>query len=128
MFPSTKKIQTIAYSGTFGIMENPGLVWGPQRLLPMLEWIPGYRREWLTGRLCGQRALGSDGAGRLELRRHCWGAPAYPPLHNCAGGDRLRGPTEFSQTRFERFQRGGAPLSLGLLRLRLEATRAPQSR
>src|SRR3954471_7701308 len=98
MFPSTKKIQTIAYSGTFGIVANPGLVWVPQRLLPMLEWIPGYRREWLTGRLCGHRALGSDGAGRLELRRHCWGAPAYPPLHKCAGGDRLRGPTEFSQS------------------------------
>ena len=27
------------------IMTNPGLVSIPQRLLPMLEWIPGYRRE-----------------------------------------------------------------------------------
>ena len=28
-------------------MANPGLVSVPQRLLPMPEWIPGYRREWL---------------------------------------------------------------------------------
>ena len=56
-----------------------------------------------AGRLCRHGALGSDGAGRLGLRRHCWGAPDYGPLHNCAGVDRLRGPTEFSQSRFERF-------------------------
>jgi high affinity sulfate transporter 1 len=28
-------------------MANPGLVSMPQRFLPMLNWIPGYRREWL---------------------------------------------------------------------------------
>src|SRR3954468_6063307 len=28
-------------------MANPGLVSVPQRFLPMLNWIPGYRREWL---------------------------------------------------------------------------------
>jgi high affinity sulfate transporter 1 len=28
-------------------MANSGLASVPQRLLPMLEWIPGYRREWL---------------------------------------------------------------------------------
>src|SRR3954466_8683503 len=57
MFPSTKKIQTIAYSGTFGIVANPGLVWVPQRLLPMLEWIPGYRREWLMPAVFAGTAL-----------------------------------------------------------------------
>src|SRR3954470_1319285 len=28
-------------------MANSGLVSMPQRFLPMLNWIPGYRREWL---------------------------------------------------------------------------------
>jgi sulfate permease, SulP family len=28
-------------------MANLDLVWVPRRLLPMLDWIPGYRREWL---------------------------------------------------------------------------------
>src|SRR5260370_41982118 len=28
-------------------MANSALAWVPQRLLPILEWIPGYRRDWL---------------------------------------------------------------------------------
>src|SRR5437764_14998684 len=38
-------------------MANSGLASVPLRLLPIVEWIPGYRREWLPSDVLAGLAL-----------------------------------------------------------------------
>src|SRR5690348_117026 len=45
------------YPRTVSVMANSGLASVPHRLLPMLEWIPGYRRKWLLPDLLAGIAL-----------------------------------------------------------------------
>ena len=66
------------------LMTNPGLVSIPQRLLPMLEWIPGYQREWLAP---DSLRHGTRGDG---LFWDCRCTANHGPLYDRAGVSRLR--------------------------------------
>src|SRR3954451_21054525 len=57
MFRPKEQSNGLLSSAGIWIMATSGLASVPQRLLPILEWIPGYRHEWLLPDLLAGIAL-----------------------------------------------------------------------
>ena len=72
-------------------MANSGVAPVAHRLLPILAWIPGYRRDWLLPDVLAGLALwASHGARGNGLRRHRRRAADHGALHDSAGAACLR--------------------------------------
>src|SRR5262245_51739154 len=72
-------------------MANADIESVAHRLVPILDWIPRYRREWLLPDVfCRRRTLGSHGARGHGLCWYCRCAADHGPLHNSSSVARLR--------------------------------------